>query len=222
MTDLLAYARELEAEDAALAGAIADVEGLRRAAGELRGRAVHAVDFLARLPEAMAAVAGAVAEAESELDLRLADLREAEAELERARKEEAVLAARRAVVRTRDLASGTERKLERLRAEGSALDEEARAIEADLPELERAAAGLAEGVGGVRRAPEVGAPGPGALEVASWAAYAEAALLVARSGLETERERIVRQANELGASAFGEPLVSSSVSLVRERLERQG
>ncbi|MEX0674150.1 MAG: hypothetical protein WD067_05205 [Gaiellaceae bacterium] len=212
MTDLLAYARELEAEDAALAAAAAEVDALRTAATALRERAEHAADVLARLPAARAAAAEAIAEAEAELERRLVDLREAEAQLERASKERAVLAARRAVVRTRDLTGGAGRKLERLRGEAAALEEEALTVEAELPELDRIAADLAANVDGL--------PEPGAIGAAAWAARAEAALFVTRSGLEAQRERVIRQANELGASAFGEPLVSASVSLVRERLER--
>jgi chromosome segregation ATPase len=213
VTDLLAYARELEAEDAALAEAIARLDELRSAATGLRGRAEHAIGFLDRLPVAREAAAHAVAEAKAELERRLADLRAAEAELERATKEEAVLAARRAVVRTRDLTVGAERKLERVRAEAEALEEEARAVNAELPELDRIAGELATKVNGL--------PEPGTIGAAAWAARAEAALFVARSGLESQREGVVRQANELGASAFGEPLVSAGVSLVRERLEQQ-
>jgi chromosome segregation ATPase len=213
VTDLLAYARELEAEDTALAEAIARLDELRSAATGLRGRAEHAMDFLARLPGAREAAAQAVAEAEAELERRVGDLRNAEAELERASKEEAVLAARRAVVRTRDLAAGAERKLERLRGEAETLEEEARAVNTELPELDRVAGELATKLDGL--------PEPGTIGPAAWAARAEAALFVARSGLEAQRERVVRQANELGASAFGEPLVSASVSLVRERLEQQ-
>jgi chromosome segregation ATPase len=212
VTDLLAYARELEAEDAALAGAAAEVEALRAAATALRGRAEHAADVLARLPRAREAAAEAIAAAEAELERRLTDLRDAEAQLERGGKEEAVLAARRAVIRTRDLVGGAERKLERLRAEAEALEEEARAVNAELPELDRIAGDLAAKVDGL--------PEPGAIGVAAWAARAEASLFVTRSGLEAQREHVIRQANELGASAFGEPLVSASVSLVRERLER--
>jgi predicted nucleic acid-binding Zn-ribbon protein len=212
VTDLLAYARELEAEDAALAESIARLDELRAAATALRARADHAAGVLARLPASREASAEAVATAEAELEGRLADLRDAEAHLKRGGKEEAVLAARRAVVRTRDLAGGAERKLARLRAEASALEEEARAVEAELPELDRIAVDLAAKVDGL--------PEPATVGVAAWGARAEAALFVTRSGLEAQRERVIRQANELGASAFGEPLVSASVSLVRERLER--
>ena len=58
---------------------------------------------------------------------------------------------------------------------------------------------------------------PGLLE---WGARARGALLVATSVLETERERIVREANELGAAALGDQALAASVALVREQIER--
>ena len=213
MSSQLAYARELEAEDAALAAALDEVDHAREEASSLRERAEHAADFLARLPERRAAVARAVAEAEAELERRRAELQVAESELERAAKEEAVLAARRAVVRTQDLVASAERKIERLHLDAAAVEDEAAAVLAELPELDHLAAELAPRVEGL--------PDPADIGVAAWAARAEAALFVRRGGLEAQRERVIRQANELGAAAFGEPLLSSSVSLVRERLERQ-
>jgi DNA repair exonuclease SbcCD ATPase subunit len=222
LTDLLAYARDLEAEDSALAEAIGEIEALRREAGELRARASHALEFLARLPEARTAAASTIEEARAELETRRTEAADAEARLERAEKEEAVLAARRAVVRTRDLASGAERKVARLLADQEALEAEARALEAELPEFDRLAAHLAVRLGGVRRAPGAGSPQPGAAGTAAWASRAEASLFVARGGLETERDRVIRQANELAAAALGEPLAASSVSRVREQLERRG
>jgi predicted nucleic acid-binding Zn-ribbon protein len=221
VSDLLAYARELEAEDAALAEAIAGVEELGREAVDVRARAVHAAVFLAALPQERAAAAAALEEAQVELERRLAEAREAEAQLERAEKEEAVLAARRAVVRTHDLAGGAERKVARLRAAAGELEEEARAVEVELLGLHRRAADLAGRLAGVRRVGDVGTLETGPAGAEAWAARAEAALFVARSGLETERERVIRQANELAASVLGEPLAASRVSVVRERLERQ-
>jgi hypothetical protein len=46
-----------------------------------------------------------------------------------------------------------------------------------------------------------------------------AALFVVKGGLETERERVVREAGELGAAVLEEPPVGASVSLVRRRVE---
>ena len=42
---------------------------------------------------------------------------------------------------------------------------------------------------------------------------------MARAGLEAERERIVREGNELASSVLGEPLYTASVAQVRKRLE---
>ncbi len=47
------------------------------------------------------------------------------------------------------------------------------------------------------------------------------ALLVARGSLEAERERIVVEANALGAAVLGESLGARSVALVRRRLETE-
>ncbi|HEV8250224.1 MAG TPA: hypothetical protein VGQ15_09650 [Gaiellaceae bacterium] len=222
MSDLVAYARDLEAQDATLAEAIDAVDALRRDVSELRARAEHAVEFLARLPEARTKAAAALAEAEEELERRRAEAAEAEGHLERAEKEDEVLAARRAVVRTRDAVSVAERKVARLRGEAEALAAEARSIEAALPELDRRASDLAERIEALPRAPDPGAPEPGAAGAAAWASRAEASIFVARGGLETERDRVIRQANELAAATLGEPLAASSVSRVREQLERLG
>ena len=220
MSDLVAYARELEAQDVGLAAAIAEVDALRSEIADLRARAEHAVDFLARLTETRQALAAALAEAEDELERRQREAAEAEERLERAQRDEDVLAARRAVVRTRDAVTTAERKVARLREEAEALEQEARRIELELPELERRAAEVAERIKAVHRTPDPGLPGAGAAGVAAWASRAEASLFVARGGLETERDRVIRQASELAAAALGEP-AASSVSRVREELEQR-
>ena len=220
MSDLVAYARELETQDAALAEAIAELDALRSEVAGLRAHAGHAVAFLGRLPEARSALAAGLVEAEEELGRRRREATEAEAGLERASKDEDVLAARRAVVRTRDAVTTAERKRDRLRRERDSLDAEAEAIETELPALERRGAELAERVRTLHRASDPGSLEPGAPGVAAWASRVEASLFVARGGLETERDRVIRQANELAASALGETL-ASGVSRVREQLEQR-
>jgi len=220
VSDLVGYARELEAQDAALAAAIAEVDALRSDVADLRARAGHAVDFIARLPEARHALAAALAEAEDELERRRRDVAEAEQRLERAQKEEEVLAARRAAVRTRDSVTTSERKVDRLRGDVEAVEGEARRLEREAPDLEQRAAELAERIGTVHRAPDPGLPGADAAGAAAWASRAEASLFVARGGLETERDRVIRQASELAAAALGEP-AAASVSRVREELEQR-
>jgi hypothetical protein len=220
VSSLVAYARELEAEDVALAEAIAEIDALWSDVSELRSRAEHAVAFLGLLPEARSALAATLAEAEEELERRQREAAEAEGLVEQARKEEEVLAARRALVRTGDAVTTAERKVARLREEAAVLEAEAKAIEAGLPEVERRAVELGERMRMLHRASNPGDSEPDAAGVAAWASRAEASLFVARSGLETERDRIIRQANELAASALGETL-ASSVSRVREQLEQR-
>src|SRR5205807_250420 len=47
-------------------------------------------------------------------------------------------------------------------------------------------------------------PAPGLAAVLDWSSRARGAVFVARGGLEQERERIVREAQELGATFLGE------------------
>ena len=64
-------------------------------------------------------------------------------------------------------------------------------------------------------------PGPGTTGIAEWGTRARAALLVARSQLATERDAIVRQANELGAVVLGQTLPPLGAAAVARRVERE-
>ena len=57
----------------------------------------------------------------------------------------------------------------------------------------------------------------GALE---WASRARGALLLQHSALARERDEVVREATELLASVLGDPLTTTAVAGVRERLAR--
>jgi hypothetical protein len=59
-------------------------------------------------------------------------------------------------------------------------------------------------------------------ELEDWGGQVRSALFVARGTLEAERERVVVEANVLGASVLGEQLGASSVALVRRRIEAAG
>lgn len=54
--------------------------------------------------------------------------------------------------------------------------------------------------------------------VAEWSSGARAALLVARGTVATEREGVLRQANELGSALLGESLATSSAAIVARRV----
>jgi chromosome segregation ATPase len=220
----LRLARELEQRDAALAASIAELAELERDVEWLRARAEEVQALLDRLPAERVAAAADVASAREELAVRQGALREAEAALaaaEGGRDEEAVAAARRGLVRARDAVSSAERKLARAEAAAAEVERSADAARRETPELEERARKVASRMRGVARVARAGAEDPGLTlaGVVDWAARARATLFVARGGLETERERGVREANELGASVLGEPLVATSVALVRRRLE---
>jgi chromosome segregation ATPase len=218
------FARELEERDAALAAAIGELAGLEREIESLRVRAAEVQGLLDRLPAEREAAAAEVASARAEAEARERALREAEAALAAAEAdddEEALAAARRGLVRARDSASSAARKLARGEAAAAELERAAGAAQREAPQLEERARGVASRLRGLARVARAGAeePEPTPAGVVAWAAKARATLFVARSGLETERERVVREANELGASVLGEPLVATSVALVRRRLE---
>jgi chromosome segregation ATPase len=222
----LALARELDAEDERLAAAIAQVAELDAEIAALGERASKIDRFLADLPAARERAAEALQEAEEERDRRRERYEEAERDLagaERDGKEERIAAARRAVVRAHDLLSSAERRVERTREAAEDLEQRAArgATEAEeiLPRTHDLVAGLRQ-VPGI--SPQIVSVDPKDLPaVARFASAAHAALFVARGSLETQRERVVREANELAASTFGEAVGATSVSLVRRRLERQ-
>jgi chromosome segregation ATPase len=223
---LLLLARELEARDERLAAAIAEVGALQRSAEDVRERALAVEEFLERLPLERETAETALGDAQNEAHARSRALADAEDELARAEQSadrERVAAARRELVRAGDAAASAERKLARAREALEELARRAESLRAEAPRLAERARGLA---GELARLPRISGqataePAPGLEGTVEWGSRARAALLVVRSGLDTERERVVREANELAASALGEPVAATSVSLVRERIERR-
>jgi hypothetical protein len=209
----LELARELEAEDARLAREIEAAAELQRRAAVVAERAAGLRDFAETLPAARERLAAELRAADEELAARQAELDRAEAALEKLPDEPE---ARRAAVRARDLLSVARLRLDRVWREGEALEERAAALPRETEELAREATGVTEALDH----PPVTAPPPDPAALVEWGSRARAALLVARSGLDVRRERVVREANELAASVLGEP-VAASVTGVRERLERR-
>jgi hypothetical protein len=100
---------------------------------------------------------------------------------------------------------------------------EERALREEAPALARSATEIAADLRGRPRVPEAAgrAPGTSLAELEDWGQLVRSVLLVARGTLETERDRIVAEANVLGASALGDDLGATSVALVRRRLESE-
>jgi chromosome segregation ATPase len=222
---MLELARGLEAADEAVAASIAEVDELQHDTELLRRRGHELEAVRAELPAAREAAAAALGELAREVERRDTEAERAEAALARANesgREDAVAEARRSLTRARDLAASARRRVERAREEERELERRAAEAEREAVELDGLAREIAGRLASVGRGSAHAAqpPEPGLESALAWADRARAALLVVRSGLDTERERLVRQANELAASALGEPYAATSVSGVRERLER--
>lgn len=223
MDSSLVFATELEQRDAALAAQLALLQGLGDEIDALRARALELEGLFARLPDDRAHLDEARRGAERDAETARAALAEAERALERTRGEDARTTAERHRAHAATDLRTTEERAERLATRQAALEQEAEQAQAEARDLEPRAVGLAQRLAEAPRASPTEAPGQGLAELAEWGSRAHAAVLVARSGLETERERVVREANELAAAVLGEPLYATSVATVRERLaERLG
>jgi chromosome segregation ATPase len=226
--DVLATAEELERRDEELAVALARlaalgdrVEGLRRRAVELRERLAQIPDELGRL-EAAAEHARAqqreAAEAVADAERLLA---EAEAK-SRSETDQAIELSRGALARRRRDLEAAEDVLALHAGRREALLAEERGAHDETARLEQEARDVAAELASEPRVAQAASEPPraGLDGVSEWAERAVAALLVVRSGRETEYERTLREAVELASVALGEP-VAGSVATIRRRLENE-
>ncbi|HEY2371241.1 MAG TPA: hypothetical protein VGH82_01705 [Gaiellaceae bacterium] len=132
--------------------------------------------------------------------------------LARTRKDDQRLEAERQRQQALDAMSDAGRWLDEARAALEATRTEAEQHRADADRLAARAGELASGVR------DVPPPGDGLAGALEWASRARGALLLEHSKLVGEREAVIREANELTASILGEPLVSSAVAGLRDRL----
>jgi chromosome segregation ATPase len=221
----LATARDLEGRDERLVAALAEIGEVERAVAALRDRAVGIGALLQSAPDHLAAAAAAVAEAEHDLAGRREQAVEAERELveaDRGRDEQRRAAAARAVERTRDAVVTAERRVGRAVDARAALERAIHDAGAEVPALEAQAGELTARLRGVPRISQsgLGAPQPGLGGLDEWGSRVAAALFVVRSGFEGERDRLIREAQELASSVLGEHIAATSVSLARARIER--
>ena len=123
------------------------------------------------------------------------------------RAEVAAADATTSVMRARNQLEDAIREEAVLRSEAEGLEVEARELAGTVAEEPR----LSESGRTV--------PGRTLPEIEEWASRAHAALFVVRGGLDSERERLVVEANALAAVLLGDHGGGSSVSLVRQRIE---
>jgi hypothetical protein len=107
------------------------------------------------------------------------------------------------------------------RERAARLDADSQAAERETAALERSARELSSRLAATSRLADeaVAPPEAGAMGVAEWGTRARAALLVGRSQLATERDAIVRQANELGAAVLGETLPPLGAAGIARRVQ---
>ena len=194
---------ELRALDERDRGLSERAQRLRDADSEaagLRARAEAIEAFFSRYPEEESARRDAVREAEAEVERRRAELDEARRSADDARSDDERAHAEKAVTRGLDHVAVAESSLIRARSAYDELEREAAALPAELEELERRA-----GVTGAR-------------VLVDWASRTHAELFVELGQIDTQRERVIREANELATMLLGEPTYGSTVAQLAQRI----
>jgi hypothetical protein len=215
----LDYVRELEGRDEAIAALLEVLASLRARVRALGAEAARLRAVLTLLPRERTAAASVVERGEAVVETRqeeLAAAEEAAGRARRAREERQAAAelARRALERAEEELASARRHADSLAGAEDVAEREARAVESAAAALARELVGAPRLRSRVPEAPEGGLAG-----VEAWAARADGALLLARSGLDEEREAVVREANELAASVLGEVPAPAGVRRIRERVE---
>jgi hypothetical protein len=204
--------RSLAARDAALEAQAARLRELDTDTADIR-LAAEAIDrFFAGYPAEEAAHREALQAAQGELARRQDELRDAEEAQARAEDDDARAHAGHAVARARDHIAVAEASLARALEARAALEREAAALPETVPGLEASAAAIAG---------EAGVPGPGAgpRALVGWASHAHAGLFVALGQLDLQRERVIREANELASMLTGEATHGSTAAQALARAE---
>ncbi len=191
----------------------------------LRASTAETVASIEALPGQRDRIAHAVGEARQALEVAEAEAASAAARLERLERErrprQEELALARSEAHTAGQAvSDARTRLERLDSERSSLERQAGELIAARTALEERAQAFAGVLLTAVRIPAAGTPPPpaDATEIDAWGSHARAVLFVARGTLQTERERIVAEADALAVAVLGENPPGLNVELVRRRL----
>lgn len=208
----LADLRQLAERDAELAGRARLLDELDARVGDLRERAKAIDAIFAAYPAEETRLRDTLATARAELERRRNELAEAERELEHAHDEDSREHAQHAADRGRDHVQVALAALERASEEVDELERRAAALPDELPRLEATAREIAG------QAPELPAPPAGLRDLVDWASHAHAELFVGAGHLATQRDRVIREANELATMLLGEPTYGSTVDQALARV----
>ena len=204
--------RLLAERDAELARETERLQGLDLQVAALRARAEAIDAFFAAYPEEERRRRAEADAAEDELRRRRAELAEAERELDAARDGAERERARSAVSRASDHVVVAAAALERAAASAGELERDASTLPEELPLLEARARAIADTARHIPQPPE------GVRALVEWASHAHAELFVATRQLASERERLIREANELATSLLGEPTYGSTIAQLAQRV----
>jgi chromosome segregation ATPase len=201
--DELRRLADLDAELSARAAALRELDGTVAA---LRARAEAIDAFFAAYPEEESRRGAELREAEAELARRREELADAERRLAETHDDEARIHAEHAVARAVDHIAVAESRSGRAHAAHDELERSASALPRELDELESRA----------RAVPGVPALGGSLTE---WASHAHAELFVAAGQIDVQRERVIREGNELATMLLGEPTYGSTLAQALVRVE---
>lgn len=195
---LVTVARELAARDRDLERRAARLHALEAKVESVRAGAEAIAALDARRYAETARLTAAVSGAASVVEARRSDVERTSAELDAGTEETERVVAERTHARALDRLGDAEGRLERAQTAAAQLDERIRSLPVELARLARRAAAFAS---------ELDEASPG-LELAAlhaWAGQARATLFTNLGQLEIRRERIIREANELGTMLLGGP-----------------
>jgi DNA repair exonuclease SbcCD ATPase subunit len=204
---------ELDRLDAELRARADRLQTLDAEVASTRERAEAIDEFFAGYPDADTRLRQLLAEAQEELTDRRGERERAQERHDRARDEESRRLAARTLERAVDHAALAETRVARARSLHDSLEGEASALPAELERLAAHARTIAAELG------DVPAPGDGPHALVEWASRAHATIFVATGSVDTQRERVIREANELGSLLLGEPTYGSTVAQVRTRVD---
>jgi chromosome segregation ATPase len=205
--------RNLAKRDADLERRARRLRELDHAAAEIR-HAAEAIDaFFGTYPAEETARREEVTSADAELQQRRGELAQAQRELASAHDDETRELAQRAFARADDHVGVATARLERARQARDELEHEAHTLPRAVPDLEARATAIAD------EAADVPEPGEGPRALVEWASHAHAELFVAAGYIDTQRERLIREANELASALTGEATYGSTAAQALKRAE---
>jgi chromosome segregation ATPase len=193
----------LDAELSQRASALRELDG-RVAALRTRAEAIGA--FFTAYPAEEPRLRAELKEAQDELLRRQEELALAERRLAEAHDEEQRIHIEHAVARALDHVAVTEGRIERAQSSYDELERDTAALPHELTELEARA----------RAVPGVPPLGDSLVE---WASHAHAELFVAAGQIDVQRERAIREANELASMLLGEPTYGATAAQALARVE---